>query len=158
MACVRNTDQRGSAAVIQGTCKKVAARPISADMELERGDTLASEANSDLGSALAESLDSSPSSISWGKSPHPRRSLSIAHPPLSSVMAIPALPELPWRRQGLVLGQTEMGSGYEGLTLEPACRQYPARGSGIIGGTGGLGPKGPLVARLQGTEPQPPWP
>ncbi|MGH0124979.1 UNVERIFIED_CONTAM: hypothetical protein FKN15_005530 [Acipenser sinensis] len=71
-ACVRNTDRRGSAAVIQGMCKKVAACPISANIELESGGTLASDATLELGSTSLESAGSSPSSISVGKEPSPQ--------------------------------------------------------------------------------------
>ncbi|MGH0180262.1 UNVERIFIED_CONTAM: hypothetical protein FKN15_003800 [Acipenser sinensis] len=43
IACVQKTDQCGSAAGIQETCRKAAARSISAETELDNGGTLASE-------------------------------------------------------------------------------------------------------------------
>ncbi|MGH0158110.1 UNVERIFIED_CONTAM: hypothetical protein FKN15_039831 [Acipenser sinensis] len=65
-------DRHGLAAVKQRTCKKVAACPISANIELEIRGTLASEAISELGSASTERVGSSPSSISVGKDPSPQ--------------------------------------------------------------------------------------
>ncbi|MGH0164886.1 UNVERIFIED_CONTAM: hypothetical protein FKN15_048115 [Acipenser sinensis] len=67
VACSRNTDRHGSASGIQGTCKNGAVCPISAEIELDSGGTLASEATSKSDSASAGGSGSPPTSMSEEK-------------------------------------------------------------------------------------------